>query len=248
MLRDFSKEEYDIVIQAGQSNSEGRALGVATLPFIQCSDILYLNNDFTICEAHEMVIGNDIIGNFSLAFCTEYIRNEKLQQGRKLLIIRAAIGGTGFLDNRWGMADDLYLRMIDMINTAVELNYNNRLIAFLWHQGETDAILNASRQVHFNNLSTLVNSVRSLFRSDNLPFVAGDFVSQWENDNIDICMPVIEAIKDVCANIGHARFVEVDELQSSDQAIHNQDIIHFCREAINQLGIKYFNVFCDLTN
>ena len=55
MLRDFSKEEFDIVIQAGQSNSEGSGLGEALTPFIPSSDILYLVNDFTISVAQEAV-------------------------------------------------------------------------------------------------------------------------------------------------------------------------------------------------
>ena len=73
------------------------------------------------------------------------IESGKLKPGRKLLIIRAAIGGTGFSDERWGMTDDLYLRMIEMIKTALELNSKNKLAAFLWHQGETDAILNVKK-------------------------------------------------------------------------------------------------------
>jgi hypothetical protein len=247
MLRDFCKEEFDIVIQAGQSNSAGYGFGVTATPYIQNSDILYLINDFTISVAQEAVLGNEIIGNFSLAFCTRYIESGKLQCGRKLLIIRAAIGGTGFLDNRWGMNDDLYLKMIEMVKTALELNPKNKLVTFLWHQGETDAILNANKQMHFNNLFMLVNSVRDIFNCKTLPFIAGDFVSQWKNDNIEICVPVIEAIKEVCTSISHAQFVETNGLQSNDQKINNQDPIHFCRESLNQLGIRYYNSFCDIT-
>jgi len=247
MLRDFSQEQFDIVIQAGQSNSEGCGLGAATAPFVPSSDILYLQNDFSICAAHEYVAGNEIVGNFSLAFCTEYINSGKLQLGRKILIIRAAVGGTGFLDHHWGLSDDLYLRMMDLIQTALELNSENRLIALLWHQGETDAIMNADQPTHFNHLSTMINSVRNLFACQDLPFIAGDFVSQWKNDNLAICLPVIAAMKDVCASIGQARFVETDELQSNDQKIGNLDTIHFCREAIDQLGVKYFNAYCDIT-
>ena len=73
MLRDFSLEEFDIVIQAGQSNSEGCGVGEVTNPFIPDSDIFYMENDFTICEAHEYVSGNLIVGNFSLPFCIKYI-------------------------------------------------------------------------------------------------------------------------------------------------------------------------------
>jgi hypothetical protein len=100
--------------------------------------------------------------------------------------------------------------------------------------------------MHFNHLSTLVNGVRSTFDRKDLPFIAGDFVRQWRVDNIEICAPVMEAIKDVCGSIGYAEFVETDELQSNDQMINNLDTIHFCREAMNQLGLKYYNAFCSI--
>ncbi len=67
-------------------------------------------------------------------------------------------------------------------------------------------------------------------------------------DNIEICMPVISAIKDVCSVIGSAKFIETSELQSNDQKIHNQDTIHFCREALNQLGIKYYDALSTLSD
>jgi hypothetical protein len=248
MLRDFCKEEFDIIIQAGQSNAQGCGFGIATDPFIISDDIWYLNNDFSISRAGEEVRGNEIAGNFSLSFCSKYIENGRLHSGRKLLVIRAAIGGTGFLDNHWKMNDDLFLRMMEMIKTATELNSKNKLVAFLWHQGETDAFSNASRAGHFNNLLTLVNAVRNTFNCANLPFIAGDFVNQWKTDNIEICQPVISAIKDVCFTIGNALFIETEELQSNDQKVGNGDTIHFCREAINQLGIKYFNAFCEIIN
>ncbi len=247
MLKNFSKEKFDIIIQAGQSNSEGCGFGDATEPFIPNENIWFLNNDFSISIACEQVIENIIVNNFSLSFAREYIEKNKLQYGRKLLIIRAAIGGTGFLDNRWGMTDDLYLKMIEMIKVALALNPKNKLVALLWHQGETDAILNSTKEIHFNNLLTLVNSVRSTFHCENLPFIAGDFVQQWKMDNIQICVPIIEAIKEVCENIGNAQFVETNELRSNDQMIGNGDTIHFCREALNQLGEKYFNAYCEIT-
>jgi len=246
MLRDFSKEQFDVIIQAGQSNAEGCGMGRASQPFEPSGDILYLNGDFTICQANERVWGNEIVGDFSLSFCTSYIRNGLLQAGRKLLVIRSSVGGTGFLDHRWGMTDDLYIRMMDMIKTALELNPKNRLVAFLWHQGETDAILNATRQGHYDNLSALLKSVRSTFKAEKLPFVAGDFVYRWKSENVSICEPVIASIKDVCADAGNARFVETDGLACNDDAVGNQDIIHFSREALNLLGVRYFEAFCDI--
>lgn len=246
MLRNFGEEKFDIIIQAGQSNSEGCGLGDAANPFVPRSEILYLNNDFSIGSAQEIVEGNNIRNNFSLSFCTKYIESDRLKSERKLLVVRAGLGGTGFLDKRWGITDDLYIRMMEMTKTALDLNSENRLIALLWHQGETDALLNAGRLIHFNNLKRLVDSVRKTFDCENLPFIAGDFVSHWKNENLAICEPVILAIKDVCQSVGYARFVETSQLLSNDQKIKNQDIIHFCRESLDLLGIKYYKAYCEI--
>ena len=240
---DFSKEEFDIVIQAGQSNSQGCGLGDVEAPFIPNGNIWYFTDSHTVTMAQEDVVDHQSIGNFSLTFADEYVKSGRLRDGRKLLIIRAAVGGTGFADNRWGMKDDLFLGMMDMTKRALALNPENNLVALLWHQGETDAQLNVSYKVHFKNLKTLVNAVKNTFNYKNLPFIAADFVGQWKKDNLKICEPVIQAIKDVCARIGNAKFVETSELQSNDQKVGNGDTIHFCRDAQYQLGEKYFSAF-----
>lgn len=243
MLRDFCKEEFDIIIQGGQSNSEGCGLGDVEQPYETNDKIFYLNNDFSISMAQERIWGNSIVGDFSLSFARKYVESGRLMSGRKILIVRAAIGGTGFLDNHWKLTDDLYLRMIEMTKTALSLNPKNKLVALLWHQGETDASLNADFQTHFNNLTTLVNSVRTTFEGYSIPFIAGDFVQHWKLANIEICTPVVDAIKEVCSAIGNAEFVETDSLQSNDQKVGNQDTIHFCRESLYELGLKYFDAF-----
>ncbi|HPT79414.1 MAG TPA: sialate O-acetylesterase [Candidatus Atribacteria bacterium] len=244
MLRNFAKEKYDIIVLAGQSNAAGSGIGPAEDPYMPTDDIWFLNEDFTISIAREYVWENETVGNFALSFARKYVEEGRLKEGRKVLIIRSAVGGTGFLDKHWGLTDDLFLRMMDLIKAALELNPENRLVAFLWHQGETDAGLNASRELHYNNLLNLICAVRDTFGCKALPFIAGDFVEQWKNDNIDICRPVIDAIKDVCANIGHAAFVETDGLKSNDQMLGNQDTIHFCRDALNKLGLRYYDAFC----
>ncbi|MHB8963494.1 MAG: sialate O-acetylesterase [Saccharofermentanales bacterium] len=246
MVRDFSKEQFDIVVQAGQSNAQGCGLGPVAEPFMQSGDVFYLNNDFSISMAQEDVWGNDVVGNFSLPFASRYIQDGSLTPGRKLLILRSAVGGTGFLDNRWGLQDDLYTRMMEMIKTALELNSANRMAALLWHQGETDAVLGAGREQHYKNLSTLVKTVRSTFGYDTLPFIAGDFVYHWRNENLEPCLPVIDAMKDVCRDIGNARFIETSGLQSNHQKVGNNDTIHFCREAIYSLGMMYYEAFCGI--
>ena len=253
MLKDFAKEKFDIIIQAGQSNAEGYGFGQAKEPYVPCDKVFYLNPDFTISKAREKVLGNEIQSNWSLSFSREYINAGMLNDGRKLLILRCAVGGTGFSDKRWGMKDDLYLQMMEMIRTALELNSENRLIAMLWHQGETDAMNKVSYETHYTNLITLLNSVKSTFEIEDLPFVAGDFVQEWKNDNIGICTPIVDAIRAVCCDCGRGGFVETDGLVSNNQALAYsplgwKDTIHFCRESVYELGVRYFLCFFNIVS
>ncbi len=248
MLKDFTKESFDILIQAGQSNSEGYGFGPTDNPYQPNDRVWYLNGDFTITPAAEEVTGNEIQSNFALPFAREYIGNGYLAEGRKLLILRTVVGGTGFLEGSWKLTDDLYLRMMEMTRTALSLNENNRLAGLLWHQGETDATLNASYDVHYNHLMTLVQSVRDEFGVPELPFIAGDFVQHWKMDNIAVCTPVVAAIRAVCADCGHGGFAETDGLLSNLQELKRnplgwEDPIHFSRKAIYELGKRYFAAF-----
>ena len=251
MLRDFTKQPFDIIIQAGQSNSEGTGFGEASSPYTPKDTVWYLNADMTISIAGETVWENQIQSNYSLSFADEYIRCGLLEDGRNLLILRTSVGGTGFSDHRWGLSDDLYLHMMKMIRTALELNKENRLVAFLWHQGEADALAEASFETHYKNLETLLSQVRKEFACPELSFVAGDFVPQWVEQNEAICAPVVQAIRAVCANCGDGAFVESTGLLSNAQVFGEkvteifgwEDTVHFCRDALYELGRRYFAAF-----
>ena len=248
MLKDFREEHFDVLIQAGQSNAEGYGFGPVDDPWQEDGRVGVLNQDFTISRAAERVNGNQIQSNFSLSFAREYLANGFLAEGRKLLIVRSAVGGTGFLDGNWKPEDPLFLRMMEMTRTAMELNPANRLVGLLWHQGETDAALRASFDVHYGHLSTLVRLVREGFGRPDLPFVAGDFVQHWKGDNMEVAAPVVDAIRAVCRDAGHGAFVETDGLLSNLQELHSnplgwEDPIHFSRKAVYELGRRYFEAY-----
>jgi hypothetical protein len=240
MPQDFSKEAFDIIIQGGQSNSQGCGIGAVEYPFEPRGDILQMNSGLTITTAREEIWDGETVGSFVLPFADEYIKSGKLAPGRKLLILAAAVGGTGFCDNRWGLNDDLFLKMTEMIRTALDMNSENRPVVFLWHQGETDTA-NPVRDIHYQNLRALVDKVREISGRDGLPFIAGDFVQQWKKANIAVCEPIVTAIKDVCSDIGNAGFVETGGLTSNDEKTGNGDDIHFSREALYHLGRRYYH-------
>jgi len=98
---------------------------------------------------------------------------------------------------------------------------------------------------------TLLKSVRTEFGVPDLPFVAGDFVQHWKNDNIEICTPVVEAIRSVCRDCGNGGFAETDGLLSNMQELNRDplgwaDTIHFSRRAVYELGKLYYKLFSDI--
>ena len=253
MLRDFTKEKFDVIIQAGQSNAEGYGFGPVDDPYVPDGRVWYMNENDTISPAVEKVAFNGIQSNFALSFVRAYVNAGRLAEGRKILILRAAVGGTGFLDNRWGLNDDLYLHMMEMIRTALALNPENRLVALLWHQGETDAICHATYDLHYSHLSALLGSVRDTFAVPDLPFIAGDFVPQWKEATAETSRPVSDAIRAVCESCGHGGFVDTAGLTSNAQDIDhhplgwgNTDTIHFSRRALYELGQRYFDKLAEI--
>ncbi len=260
----YTNEAYDIIIQAGQSNAEGCGRGPVSEDYKPDSDIKYLYQKykaedkivgdiwkisleitdpaFYIATAQERCDTNGRIGDLSLTFCREYKKNGLLKQGRKLLVIRSAVGGTGFKKHHWGVKDELYLRMRDMIDYALSMNPENRIVAFLWHQGEHDAFEGLDPDTFKSQLSEMITDLKRAYGLPKLPFVCADFVNEWKSENIGICAPIVEKIKEVTAAEGGV-FVETSDLLSNNQKIANGDGIHFCRESLHILGKRYFDAY-----
>ena len=257
-MHDYKNDKFDIILQGGQSNAEGCGVGPAEYEYRPDENILYMTNTerdgvgrdtkisyegFDIDVANERVWDGHKVNEFALSFAECY-RKKLLRQDRKILILRTAVGGTGWSDGRWGMKDDLYLNMMQMTKTALSLNPANELKAFLWHQGETDA---GAGEKHYNNLLALVKSVRETYNCPGLPFIAGDFVNEWKQKNLQLCEPTIQAIRSVCRDLGGA-FVETSDLKSNNQEHGNGDDIHFSRNALNILGVRYFEAYEKIIN
>lgn len=235
---------YDIFIQAGQSNAEGYGVGPVTHEYVPKDDILYLLPDLSVVRADERTGDDGKIGDFSLLFADAYKQAGLLQPDRKLLIVRAAVGGTGFHTRRWGLKDDLYLKMLEMTDKAL-IEPGSRIAGLLWHQGECDAFEGAPADEYDKNLTAFVRSVRA--RYGQMPFIAGDFVNEWKTANIGICAPIVDVIRRVVDRNGPAAFVETSDLKSNNLQTGNGDTIHFCRESLHILGRRYFDAYYRLT-
>ncbi len=266
-MKRFENEKFDIIILAGQSNAEGYGVGEATEEYLPDERILWLNDNanprfenengrdiFKINEKSQLAItvadepfnGTSKVGKLSLWFARCYLA-ERLATGRKLLILNAGVAGTGFRDNQWGVGRTLYQRLKKFTRAALSLNKENRLVAFLWHQGESDSFENATWSIekryttHKRNLSEMVNDFKREFSCPDLPFIAGGFCDEWYLQNKAPCDAVLQAIREVCAD--HGAFVVASGLLSNNQQTNNGDEIHFCREAAHLLGKKYYEAY-----
>lgn len=269
MLENYKKEKFDIVIMAGQSNAEGYGVGEVTREWTPIDKILWLNdyshprfeNDVFYIEypsTMEISIADEPlgefgkVGKFSFSFAKAYIEDGKLQTGRRLLILNAAVGGTGFRGEQWGVGRTLYRRLKDFTRAALDLNEENRLVAFLWHQGECDSFENPTwsveqrYSVYKKNLSEMLADFKVEFSCPKLPFIAGGFVDEWYLKFKTPCDAVLKAIKEVCAE--HGDFVETAGLKSNNEATKNGDDIHFSRESLRILGEKYYQTYLSLKN
>ena len=150
------QDNYDIIIEGGQSNAQGSGTGPvdAFEEFKPSSDILYLtpdckvtvddkgvhveypSDDLKIKIAEERVVDGNVYGDLALTFANDYIKNGMLKGDRRILIVRGAVGGTSFFCKHWGMNGLLYPKMIEMVDHAMSLNPENKVVAFLWHQAE----------------------------------------------------------------------------------------------------------------
>lgn len=255
---------YDIVIQAGQSNAEGCGKGTVATPYAvnnrvwhlehkwqvvpsekagERPAVIYADEPFTLAPASERVSEKwGVVADFSLTFSKEYIENGVLKEGRRLLIVRGAVGGTGFCVGNWRVGDQLHKKLRALVDYALALEGENRVVALLWHQGECDAFEGTTALEYEQNFTAFLRDIRQAYGED-LPVVAGDFVQEWKSKNLSICTPITETTERICVEDAFGAYVHTDGLASNDMAVHDGEDIHFCREAQYELGKRYFQAF-----
>ncbi len=267
-MQTYSNEKFDIILLAGQSNSEGYGVGEATEEYIPDERILWLNDnsmprfenengkdvfkinypaEISITVADEPAVGDTKVGKLALWFARAYVANGLLKEGRKLLILNAGVGGTGFRDIQWGVGRTLYRRAKDFTRATLGMNAENRLVTFLWHQGECDSFENADWDVerryttHKKNLGEMFADFKAEFSCPDLPVISGGFCDEWYLKNKVPCDAVLKAIREVCAE--HGGFVETADLKSNNEQCGNGDDIHFSRESTHVLGQRMFEEY-----
>lgn len=267
----------DVIVLAGQSNAQGFGLGACGNPYTPDARILLLRGDkppvyrqfgatpddsyLDVSEGESAVVEEakiDGVGCFAHYFAREYVRSGRLKEGRKLLIVFAPVGGTGFSDKPWGKGKiertsglwtedgPLYNRMLDLTDAALRLHPDNKLVGLLWHQGEFDAYEYNGQNLESQYsawLETLINGVKNRYGAKTLPVVCGEFVRDtWYESHKQNSDVVMRATAKLMQKLGGG-FVSSTGLPSNREKVGVDDDIHFCHESLRILGERYFAAY-----
>ena len=274
METDFRKIAFDIIVVAGQSNAEGNGISLLDKPIIVSDayeiidknkygmklkkDGSYAGLDFVypvetiIRELQERKGDNTYSSDLSLSFVERYKQSKFYSPNRKMLVIKTGYGGSGFAFDQHGVGNPLYQRMLDMINVGLSLNKDNRIVAFLWHQGEHDAYANAwftykeRYEDYYSNLLKMFLGFKEYYKQFDFPIITGGLCRDWVKRYKEQSKAVENATIDVCEKIGKARFVQASDLSGNAEEIHNGDLDHFSKRSMLILGERYFDAFASL--
>lgn len=254
-------EKYDIFIEAGQSNASGTGKGDVTEEFAPNENILYLTIDseeYTDENGKwgiryptgdmKIVVGDDHtrcdipIGDLGLSFAQEYLKAGMLAPDRKLLIVRAGVGGTGFVTHFWDQNGICYRQMLHLTDYAMLLHPENTIKGLLWHQGENEAFEGNKPLTYYRQLKFLIDSIKERYGIPKLPFVCGGFSKEWADKYRESCDEILRVLQQIGTEYG--AYVATEDLKSNNQDHGDGDDIHFCRESLHILGKRYFEAYC----
>lgn len=272
---DFINEKYDIIFLVGQSNAEGHGFGEVENPFEPSDAIMQLVDSYPVMyklnaagvdeldvpdetiyrikpaqENTRKIVGR--LGCFALPFARLYSEQFLAGSDRKALVIRAAIGGTGFMRNQWTPDGVLFKRACEMLDIALSLNPENRLAAILWHQGENEAVDGKGKGYDYlysfyeKALTTLISDFNEKY--GNAPFIAAGHCEDWVPRFAVESPAITDATKTVVAKFDNAGYVETAGLGSNDRIQKGKylDDAHFNRPALYELGERYFKAYKEI--
>ncbi len=209
----------DILVAIGQSNAVGVGTPIDPVYF-ETLDSRIRQYPGSGSFQNQVISGADPLfhyagaGNVSpvTAFAKKLVRTSPIN--RDLLIVPAAIGGTGFSTNSitptpagysttatgtWrvgGSGVNLYEFAIAQATAAVALNPNNRVVAFFWIQGEADGSLGYSQYTTY--LLQMIDGLRSrILTAQNAIFITGSILPEYVAANPSFMPAIQQALTDI---------------------------------------------------
>lgn len=161
--------------------------------------------------------------------------------GRIVGLIPTAVGGTSIAAWMPGGVDDRdpSNHPYDVaVQKAREAQKSGRIIAVLWHQGETD-VKNQTPGYREKLRSVIRNFRRDLDLTPDVPFIAGDMASFYREPIGSHIGLVDDALKELAESEPGVVLVTTKDM--TDRG----DKLHFDTESLHALGKRYYEAYAD---
>lgn len=257
---------YDIIVVAGQSNAVGAGDGPITdtaanetvdskifqlgrrgssnlkviSPFWTSGGVKYDGLQYPGHNTNRPIMG------LAIPFARRYVASE-LAEGRKVLIVPAARGATSISDWVGGgnFNPTLYADMKTRVQAALNLPGDNKIVAVLWHQGESDVLLNTDTQTFTQKLTLFITKMRQDFPSDpKYPMLAGMMVPAWAPTSPDK-VRIENAIRSVFDSSNNPK---TGVVESNGLSAASTQLIHFSSPALVEFGDRYYQKWKSVKN
>lgn len=198
---------YEIIVVAGQSNAVGYGCGPGQAYLTdQDARIFQLTPDLEVIPASDPLRHQNELANavgFAMSFARLYAAS--IPARRRVLIVPVAYSGTSILawddrvENLGSLTDSraLWDGLLRRTQSALATGGGqNRLVALLWHQGESDYSFIRNRQsaghpfmpaigVYETRLINLMTALRNALGAPDLPVVLGELGRFWSQNSVD---------------------------------------------------------------
>lgn len=157
----------------------------------------------------------------------------------ELILVPCAEGGSGFGDDLWGVNDTHYLDTVARLNHIASIRPNAFLPAFLWHQGEEDAMLGTPIATYEAELDATIAGLRNdvTLADANTPFLLGEMVRAWVDAGPASRYYIQVAVNDTPNRVSRCGVVSSVGLAGGGRDVN--DIVHFTSASYRTLGQRY---------
>lgn len=233
------------VFIAGQSNTH-TGVGPAFIPDISGKNLSQLGRfdknlqviplTFYGTYQHSRNLSGGSFGSIFLYHYYNKLAQEYPNRKIQLLLIPCGAGGSAWAysnypGNSWRTDASYFADITSRIKWAKNNGY--QIDAFLWHQGESDAI---AQTINYKDiLKNFIQSIRDYTKNQQLPFILGEMAHSWVagDPNLGPYQTIINDIQD-----------EVPFTKTTSAAgLTMADAVHFDAQSHVELGQRYFDQY-----
>jgi len=235
----WSDKEPDtlVILFSGQSNMVGRDDTSSTITERTSSRIFSINRATggRVQAAHALDHYDETAGSYGMALDVAYNLLNFIKPHQKILIVPQAKGGSPITFFMKGNGTNYYEDSVTRLNNILSGNNNARLIAFCWHQGESDE---SNTSLYVSRFDTIMNDFKSeIPRWNNVPVLVGGLSPTWLVGN-----PTAQGIQDTIESLPTRLPAHNIHFVEAEGAFRMRDNVHFSRNALYTYAGRYANI------